>query len=63
MYAYQARGRFGLWKSRILDSVIKNIMMLVLKQREKIAEKVRFSHVSCKYKKAFHGLGYKKSVK
>jgi hypothetical protein len=55
MYAYQARGRFFMWKSCILDSVIKNVMSLVLRQRQMVAEKVLFSHINCKHKMLFMG--------
>jgi hypothetical protein len=57
MYAYKTRGRFGLWSSCMLDSGIKNVIMLVRRQREKVAEKVRFSHVRCKHKRLFIGWG------
>jgi len=62
MYIYQARIRFDFWKSCTLDSVIQNVIMLVVRQREKVAEKVLFSHVNCKHK-SFSWAGIKKSVK
>lgn len=45
----------------MLDSGIKNVIMLVRRQREKVAEKVRFSHVRCKHKRLFIGWGTRKA--
>ena len=61
MHVYQARSRFDFWKYCVLDSVIQNVTMLVLRQREKVAEKVLFSHVNCKHKSFFTGWDTRKA--